>query len=66
LQRSASADRKSLPSLDQVVTVELERVGLLGKRSFVNDSLAIILARRLEAIELEQPISGGERRGVGL
>jgi hypothetical protein len=55
-----ATDCKSLPSLDQVVTVELERVGLLGKRSFVKDSLAVILARCLEAIELEQPIGGGE------
>ncbi|MGB6766494.1 MAG: hypothetical protein WBE50_00060 [Methyloceanibacter sp.] len=55
-----ATDCKSLPSLDQVVTVELERVGLLGKRSFVKDSLAIILARCLEVIELEQPIGGGE------
>ena len=50
-----ATDCKSLPSLDQVVTVELERfVRLLGKRSFVKDSLAIILARCLEVIELEQ------------
>ena len=59
-----AANRKHLASLDEMVTVEREGIRLLGHGAPIDDGLAVILAGRLEVIELEQPI--GRREELGL
>jgi hypothetical protein len=53
-----AAHRKHLSALDEMMTIELKGVRLLGDASLVDHCLAVILARRLEPIELEQPVGG--------
>src|SRR5262245_57780542 len=55
-----AADRKHLAALDQMMSVELESVGLLRHRPLVDHRLAIILAGRLQPVELEQPVGRRE------
>ena len=49
---------KHLPALDEMMPVKLERIRLLRHSAFIDDGLAVVLAGRLQSIELEQPISG--------
>ncbi len=55
-----AAHREDLAAFDEMMSVELERVGLLRHASFIDDRLAVILASRLEPVELEQPIGRRE------
>ena len=51
---------KDLAPLDEVMAVELEGFRLIGEAAFIDDRLAVILAGRLEVVELEQAIGGRE------
>src|SRR5215510_14602193 len=55
-----AADRKHLASLDQMMSIEFESVGLLRYRPLVDHRLAVILAGRLQSVELEQPVGRRE------
>src|SRR5262245_23951740 len=55
-----AADRKHLAALDQMMSVELESVGLLRHGPLVDHRLAVILAGRLQPVELEQPVGRRE------
>ena len=55
-----AAYRKDLAALDEVMAVKLEGFRLIGDAAFIDDRLAVILAGRLEAVELEQAIGRGE------
>src|SRR3990172_10823369 len=51
-----AAHREDLAAFDEMMPVKLERVRLLRHASFVDDCLAVILARRLQPVELEPPV----------
>ena len=55
-----AADREHLAALDGVVLVEHEHVLGMRDAALVDDGLAVVLAQRLEIIELEQAVGGGE------
>src|SRR3990170_8840258 len=55
-----AAHREDLAAFDEMMPVELERVGLLRHASLIDDRLAIILASRLKPIDLEQPVGRRE------
>ena len=49
-----AAHRKDLAALDEVMAVKLEGFRLIGDAAFIDDRLPVILASRLEAVELER------------
>ena len=53
-----------LAALDEMMPVEREGVGLPGNGPLIDHRLAVILASRLEPVELEQPV--GRREELGL
>ena len=55
-----AAHRKHLAALDEMMPVEREGIGLFGDAALVDHRLAVILASRLEPVELEQPVGGRE------